>query len=76
MLANKRIKLRNSFFTEKYNIGLVYNDRDELINLLQDEVKTRRHTNNMLKCRMEFSFDYHIPRLIEFFHTAIQSKMK
>jgi len=61
---------------EKYNIGLLYKDRDELVNLLQDEVKTRRCTNNMLKCRTEFSFDYHIPRLVEFFRTAINYKKK
>lgn len=59
---------------EKYNIGLVYNRRDELINKLHDEVKTRRHTNNMLKYRMEFSFDYHVPRLVEFFRTVIENK--
>jgi len=59
---------------EKYDIGLVYKDRDELVSLLQDEVKTRRYTNNMLKCRKEFSFDYHIPRLVEFFRVAINYK--
>ena len=57
---------------EKFDIGLVYNERDELINILQDEVKTRIHTINMLKCRMEFSFDYHVPRLVEFFRSVIE----
>lgn len=59
---------------KKYNIGLVYKDRDELVNLLLDEVKTRKRTNNMLKCRLEFSFDYHVPCLVEFFRTAINYK--
>ena len=66
----------SNYIAGKFNIGLVYKDRDELVSLLQEEVKTRRHANNMLKCRMEFSFDYHIPRLVEFFCTAINHKKK
>ena len=60
---------------EKNDIGLVYKDRDELVNLLHDEVKTRVHTNNMLRRRMEFSFDFHVPHLVEFFRTVIDNKM-
>ena len=61
---------------EKYDIGLAYKDREDLICLLQEEVKTRKHTNNMLRCRMEFSFDYHVPRLEDFFRSAIRYKKK
>ncbi len=66
----------SNFITQKYDIGLEYKDRDELVSILQDEVKTRRHTNNMMRCRMEFSFDYHVPRLVEFFRSAIEYKQK
>ncbi len=59
---------------ENHGISLVYKDRDELISLLHDEVKTRTHANNMMNCRQEFCFDYHVPRLIEFFRTIISSK--
>ena len=59
---------------EKYDIGLVYKERDELVNILQDEVKTRTHTNNMLRCRMEFSFDSHVLRLVEFLRSVIGKK--
>lgn len=59
---------------EKYDIGLVYKDRDELASILHDETKTRTYTKNMLKCRMEFSFDYHVPRLVKFFRTVIEKE--
>ena len=66
----------SNLITDKYDVGLLYKDREELISIIQEEVKTRRHTNNMMKCRMEFSFDYHIPRLIDFFRTAINYKKR
>lgn len=62
----------SNMIAEKYGVGLVYKDKDDLICLLQDEVKTRRHANNMMKNRMEFSFDYHVPRLVKFFRSIIE----
>lgn len=59
---------------ENYDIGLVYKNWEDLTSLLQKEVKARTHTNNMMNCRLKFCFDYHVPRLIEFFRTVISQK--
>ena len=61
---------------EKYDVGLVYKDMNEMISLLQDEVRSRKYGNNMRDCRMEFSFDYHVPRLVDFFSYSDIKKRK
>ena len=60
--------------TTQYGIGIEYKNWDELINQLKEEIKTQEHTKNMMECRMQFCFDYHVPRLIDFFYRAISWK--
>lgn len=64
----------SNIIAEEYHIGLIYKDKEELVNKLQKEVKTRKYTNNMLRCRMIFSFDYHVPHLIDFFRSIINDR--
>ena len=64
----------SNIIAEEYHIGLIYKDKEELVNKLQKEAKTRKYTNNMLRCRMIFSFDYHVPHLIDFFRSIINDR--
>lgn len=59
---------------ESRGIGIVYKNRENLVSLLHDEVKNRVYAGNMMNCRMEFCFDYHVPHLIDFFRKVISSK--
>lgn len=67
VVAAKEIVLAN-------DIGILFNDYQELAYELEKEKKKRRLTRNMLSCRMQFSFDYHVSQLIELFNQAIVYK--
>jgi glycosyltransferase involved in cell wall biosynthesis len=69
---NSENVVASNIIAETYHIGLVYKDREELINILKEEVKSRNFTKNMMICRMEFSFDLHVPRLVDFFRLVIK----
>lgn len=71
---NKGNVVASNSLLENHGIGIVYRDQEELVTLLQEEVKTRVHAGNMMACRMGFCFDYHVPRLIDFFRKVIVSK--
>lgn len=57
-----------------YDIGILFDDYLELAKRIKEEVRTRNLTRNMLDCRLQFSFDYHVPELINFFKKAITYK--
>lgn len=59
---------------KKHGIGIEYRDTDEIIQFLQEEKENRKYAQNMMKCRMMFCFDYHVPRLMNFFQLAISHK--
>ncbi len=54
--------------------ALFYDDYDELLASLKDEITHRTLTANMLANRMRFSFDYHVNELINLFINAIDYK--
>lgn len=60
--------------TKKYNIGLFYNKIEDLALQLKDQNLMDSLRNNVRKNRLRFSFDYHVPALIEFFQKVINSK--
>ena len=71
---NSGHSVASNLLLERHDIGIVYKDRKDLVSLLQDEVKSRFRARNMMACRMEFCFDFHVPRLVEFFHAIISKR--
>jgi glycosyltransferase involved in cell wall biosynthesis len=59
---------------EKLGIGLFYNEISELGSLLRDENHVERIRKNVKRYKNQFSFDYHVPRLIHFFRELINKK--
>ena len=53
------------------DIGLFLRDPDQLAQELRDEVRMAELRANLWRQRMEFTFDYHAERLVEFFRSVI-----
>ncbi len=54
--------------------GLFFKEIDDLIQKLQDKDRLTQLQNNVLKHRLAFSFDEHVPELINFFRKVISNK--
>ena len=59
---------------KRHGIGIFYKDMDELGQKLSDRKLMRSLQDNMLRCREQFTFDYHVDDLIAFFHKIIAKK--
>ena len=61
-------------YVKKRDCGIFYKDLDDLVSQLKDKSKTKRLNKNVMMHRMESSFDYHLPELIDFFKRIINKK--
>ena len=61
-------------FVKKLNVGVFYTDVNELKNELYDKNKMAILAQNIIREREKFTFDYHVPRLINFFYEIIKAK--
>jgi len=59
---------------QKNNMGIFFKDLDSLVMQLKNKDRMNELTNRTIKNRHLFSFDYHVPELISFFKTVIESK--
>lgn len=59
---------------EELNIGILFNDFDDLAEQLKDKATMEELRANVMKNRLLFSFDCHVPELINFFRKVIQYK--
>jgi glycosyltransferase involved in cell wall biosynthesis len=59
---------------KKMDIGVFYKDMYDLSNKLRDKDRIAELTNNVLKNREKFYFDYYVPELISFFREVINKK--
>jgi hypothetical protein len=59
---------------EELNIGILFNKCDDLATQLKDKTTMEQLRANVMKNRLLFSFDYHVPALIDFFRKVIQYK--
>ena len=57
-------------------IGVFFDDIPGLCARLKDGAEMQRLAENMRRCRLEFSFDYHVPRLTRLFEEAIREHKK
>lgn len=57
---------------ESLNIGILFTDYFSLCRQLKDKNRMKTLTNQMLLHRSEFSFDYHVPQLIQLFRDIIK----
>lgn len=58
----------------KMDIGIFFKEMDELALIFSDKQYMKRIRNNIWQHRMEFSFEYHLPKLIDFFNQIIEIK--
>lgn len=56
------------------NVGVFFNNINDLCRQLKDRQYMDSLRKNMIKQRFEFSFDYHVPSLITFFRSVIETK--
>ena len=56
------------------NIGVFYEDYEDLANQLLDREKMRDLQQNVWKNRDLFCFDYYVPQLVSFFRKVINNK--
>ncbi|MFI7122085.1 glycosyltransferase [Amycolatopsis sp. NPDC049868] len=56
-----------------HDVGIAYSDVDDLARRLREEKNTRQARQNMRAVRDRFTFDHHLPRLIDFF-ASLQPK--
>lgn len=59
---------------EKFEIGILFNSFEELEEKLSDKHYLTKIRYNVWNKRMQFSFDYHVDNLIDFFYHVIESK--
>jgi len=59
---------------KELNIGVCFDNYEQLGHLLRDKELMQTLRNNVLKHRKQFSFDYHVPDLIDFFRKVINNK--
>ena len=57
---------------KKYDIGIFFNRIEELRETFNNKLRMEELRNNVLKHREQFSFDCHVPALIDFFRKVIQ----
>lgn len=59
---------------EKLDIGILFNDFAELGHLLRQHNRLESIRNNVERNKAYFSFDYHVPALVDFFRKLIDNK--
>jgi glycosyltransferase involved in cell wall biosynthesis len=66
------VAMRN--YIKQRNVGIFYDNMNELVEQLKNKELLTSLTENILKQRPSFTFDYHLPELIEFFRKIIDRK--
>lgn len=61
---------------EELNIGILFNRYEGLAERLKDRAAMEQLRANVMKNRLMFSFDYHVPELIAFFREVIRNKKR
>jgi glycosyltransferase involved in cell wall biosynthesis len=65
------VAMRN--YVDKYGMNILYNDIIDLISQLQNKELLVGVEQNVRANRLKFTFDYHVPSIIEFFEEVIIS---
>ncbi|TQM51507.1 glycosyltransferase involved in cell wall biosynthesis [Arcticibacter tournemirensis] len=58
-------------YVEKYNMGVFYKDIKDLVSQLKDRKKLEEIEQSVREQRLKFTFDYHVPFIIQFFREVI-----
>lgn len=59
---------------KKLDVGVFFHDSYELSNKLKDKERVQQLTDNMIRNRELFSFDYYVPQLVQLFRDIIKLK--
>lgn len=65
------VAMRN--YVEKYGMGIFYNDMIDLADQLHNKELLSKVEQNVRANRLKFTFDYHVPSVIDFFEKVIVS---
>jgi hypothetical protein len=57
---------------ESEGLGVFFQQLDDLASQLYDLTSMKRLSENVWNRRLAFTFDQHVPRLLEFFRATIQ----
>ena len=60
-------------YVKERDCGVFFKDLDDLVSQLKDKSIIKRLNKNVMMHRMESSFDYHLPELIDFFRKTIHN---
>lgn len=70
--SNHIVAMQN--IVQKYNFGVLFDNANDLSAKLKNKRLLNELTNNIINNRMKFSFDYHVPALVDFFKQIIETK--
>lgn len=73
---NPFCKVASQNLLQEQNIGILYNNIEELSIYLHDTKKMALLAQNVMKQRMNFTFDSHVPELIRLFKNLIRTNEK
>jgi glycosyltransferase involved in cell wall biosynthesis len=59
---------------KRLDVGVCYDSLKNIREVFEDREKHAQLRNNVWKQRAEFSFDHHVKKLTDFFHTVIKNK--
>jgi len=59
---------------KKYDTGIFFNKIEDLGSIFRDKNRMETLRNNVLKHRKQFTFDEHVPKLVDFFREVIESR--
>ncbi|HYQ57092.1 MAG TPA: glycosyltransferase family 2 protein, partial [Draconibacterium sp.] len=59
---------------KNYNMGIFFKDYEDLVTQLRNKKLMNELRENVIKHREKFTFDYHVPNLIDFFRKVIETK--
>lgn len=65
------VAMRN--YVDKYGMNILYDDITDLINHLHNKELLSRTEQNVRANRLNFTFDYHVPSLIDFFKQVMKT---
>jgi len=73
---NRNARVAINRIARSHDIGIFFDSADDLAAQLRDRKRLQQLTDNVRRVRHSFSFDAHVPPLIEFFHRLIERRQR
>jgi glycosyltransferase involved in cell wall biosynthesis len=69
---NRHSRVAIQSVAQQYDMGVFFQDFQDLASQLRDRPRLEQLTNNMRQARLDFAFDSHVDRLVAFFRERIR----